>query len=291
MEPRCPSCESNAPRLRYRLSRRSVFTCTSCDLVYLWPLPSEDEVRRIFDSLYSTGEGLLPELRDYYAFAYDESPGNPLVQLYEQWLGEIEAHAAPGRVADVGCGTGLFLHTARRRGWTPFGVDECVPAIAHARERFGLAVEQDEFSSFSKQGHRFDLITMWDILEHARRPLELTRAARACLEPGGLLAVATPNQANILDLIGRALYVATGGRLVSPLEKFYIDVHFLYFTAATLGALLERAGFEVVVLRQEATDLRRLTLSPMVRAALCGVFEIARLTGRETRLFAIARAV
>lgn len=290
MRMECPVCGATTPRLRYRLSRRSVCTCRACGLVYLWPQPSEEEIRTIFDSHYSGGKELLPELRDYCSFTYDESPANPLVQMYERWLDEIERHIGPGNLADVGCGSGLFLHLARRRGWNPFGIDESSPAIAHARDHFGLAVEQNDFSSFSRQGRRFDVITMWDTLEHARRPLELVRAARGCLDRGGLLALATPNQANILDLVGRALYLVTAGRLTSPLEKFYIDPHFVYFTPATLAALLRQAGFEVVVLRQQATDLRRLTLGVPKRLALRALFGVARLAGRQTRLFAIARA-
>src|SRR5205807_742919 len=83
----------------------------------------------------------------------------------------------PGRLLDVGCGTGLFLAVARRRGWTPFGIDDCAEATRHAREHFGLAVTIGDFEDFARDARHFDVITMWDIIEHARRPVDLLAAA------------------------------------------------------------------------------------------------------------------
>jgi hypothetical protein len=130
---------------------------------------------------------------------------------------------------------------------------------------------------------------MWDILEHARRPVELLRTVSGALAPGGIVGLATPNQRNVLDVLGRALYLASGKRLTTPLEKFYVDQHFLYFTPDSLSRVLARAGLSTVELRQESTDLRRLTLSPLVRSGLRVLFRIARWTGLENRMFAIAR--
>jgi hypothetical protein len=98
-----------------------------------------------------------------------------------------------------------------------------------------------------------------------------------------------PNQRSILDLVAGALYRLSGRRLSAPLEKFYIEQHFLYFTPKTLRQAFERAELEVAELRRELTDLRRLTLSPLTRLGLHGLFLAARALGRENRLFAVAR--
>ena len=287
---RCPVCASPQARLRYRITRFRVYDCVGCGLVYLWPRLDEQEVREMFARLYTEGEGSVPELRSYYAFTYQDTPDNPLVQLYERWLDGIEAMRPPGRLLDIGCGTGLFLAVARRRGWQPYGVDDCAEATAHARAHFGLEVWDGDFGAFAAQGRRFDAITMWDIIEHARDPVSLLAAARGVLAPGGVIGLSTPNQKSILDVVAGALYRASGGRITWPLEKFYIEQHFLYFSPATLRNALSRAGLEVVSLRRELTDLRRLTLSPLNRLALLGMFALARSTGLENRLFALATA-
>ncbi len=287
---RCPVCGSREKRLRYRITGFRVYDCRDCSQVYLWPLLSEEEVREMFTRLYTEGEGSVAELKSYYAFTYDDTPANPLVQLYERWLDAIEACRSGGRLLDIGCGTGLFLAVARRRGWEPYGIDDCGEATAHAREHFGLEVWDGEFSRLEAGGKRFDAVTMWDIVEHARQPVALLRAARSVLAPGGVVGISTPNQRSVLDLVAGALYRASAGRITWPLEKFYIEQHFLYFTPETLRAAAARAGLELVRLERELTDLRRLTLSPFLRAVLVALFASARLTGLENRLFALARA-
>ena len=283
-------CGSTAARRRYRLTCGDILRCTVCDLIFLSPMPSPDEVRQVFARLYASGEGLVPELRSYYQFTFDDSPDNPLVHQYNGWLDAIGRYHTPGTIADVGCGSGLFLATARQRGWTPFGVDDDAQASAYARSHFGLEVETAEFAEFAGHGRTFDTVTMWDVIEHARDPLALLRTARRTLAPGGLLALATPNVRNILDVVGGAVYRASGGRVRRPLETFHVLLHFLYFTPATLRDALERADFTVVHLEQESTDLRRVTMPAPVRLGVRALFALARHTGLQNRLFALARA-
>ncbi len=244
----------------------------------------------MFSRLYTTGEGSVPELKTYYGYCYDDTPSNPLVELYESWLDEIERYHEHGRLLDVGCGTGLFLAVARRRGWEPFGIDESPEATSYARNHFGLDVWVGEFADFAKDGRSFDVVTAWDIIEHARRPLELLRAICRSLAPGGIVGLSTPNQRSVLDFVAGALYRVTAGRLKSPLEKFYIEQHFLYFTPGTLEAALVRSELKLVHLKRELTDLRRLTLSSPMRLGLGALFLVARGLGLENRLFALARA-
>ncbi len=264
--------------------------CRACSQVYLWPLLTEDEVREMFSRLYTEGEGSVPELKSYYEFTYEDIPSNPLVQLYERWLDAIERHKPPGRLLDIGCGTGLFLSVARRRGWKPYGVDECEEAIEHAVNHFGLDVQVGEFSQAYGEDATFDAITMWDIIEHARKPVDLLRAARGALAAGGVVGIATPNQRSILDVVAGAIYHASGRRITKPLEKFYIEQHFLYFAPETMKSALARADLRPLELKRELTDLRRLALSPATRAVLESLFLVARLTGLENRIFVVAAA-
>ncbi len=287
---RCPVCGEPASRLRYVITRFRIYDCARCTLVYLWPQIDDAEVRTLFERLYTEGEGSVPELATYYDYTYTDAPDNPLVQIYERWLDALERERAPGRILDIGCGTGLFLAVARRRGWQPYGVDDCGPATAHARSHFGLDVWDGQFSDFAaREGLRFDAITMWDIIEHARAPVALLDAARAVLAPGGVIGISTPNQASILDRVAGLLYRGSGGRITQPLEKFYIEQHFLYFSPRTLRDALDRASLAVVRLDRELTELRRLALSPAKRLLLETLFLAARGLGLENRLFAIAR--
>jgi len=286
--PCCLVCGSARATRLYRLSRRSILRCRDCDQVFLWPLPTEAEIADEFARLYTTGENPLPELRDYYRFCYDDGPDNPLTAHYDHWLAALERTRPPGKILDVGCGTGLFLSVAQRRGWRPVGVDGSVDATRFARDRFGLEVTTGDFAAAFASGERFDAVTMWDVIEHSRDPVGLLRAARGCLAPGGVLGLATPNQRSVLDVVAGALYRASGGRVTAPLEKFYVDQHFLYFTPETLRGTLARANSTLRHLARELTDLQRLTLPAPVRLGLRAMFQVARWTGLENRLFAVA---
>jgi hypothetical protein len=165
-----------------------------------------------------------------------------------------------------------------------------VDATRYARQRFELDVHTGDFSTFAAaQTGTFDAITMWDVIEHARQPVELLSTVRRSLARGGILALATPNQRSILEVLAGAMYRMTGGRLTAPLEKLYVPLHFLYFTPDTLDRMLVRTGFDVVDISREVTDLRRFTLRPVVRIGLTALFRVARWTGLENRLFAVAR--
>jgi SAM-dependent methyltransferase len=289
--PACPVCEATATAPRYRLAALTVWACALCGLVFQWPLPSEEEIRHLFAELYRTDEGLLPELRGYYGYCFDDVPSNPLVQLYERWLDRLERLKRPGRLLDVGCGTGLFLAVARRRGWTPFGVDDSVEATRYAREHFGLPVVTDDFEAHAWGDESFDAITMWDIIEHARRPVQLIAAARRRLAADGVVALGTPNQASILESIAAGLYRASGRRISAPLKRLYVVPHFLYFTDVTLTDTLCRGGLAIIERDRDVTDLRRLDMKLPMRLVLSALFRVARLTGGENRLFAIAGSV
>jgi len=288
-QPKCLICRSDEVGQLYRLTEFDVVACISCGQIFIHPLPTVEEIQELFSSLYTSGEGSVPELKDYYGFCFEDEPDNPLVEQYEAWLDVIERVKPPGRLLDVGCGTGLFLAVARRRGWQPFGIDESPEATRHAREHFGLDPWVGEFESFADRGETFDLVTGWDVIEHCRNPVDLVRAARRSLASGGLLSLSTPNQRSILDLLGGLIYRASAGRATRALEKFYIEQHFLYFTPDSLRDCLARGGMEIFTLERELTDLRRLTLSPFVRMGLQSMFLAARVLGRENRLFVLAR--
>jgi 2-polyprenyl-3-methyl-5-hydroxy-6-metoxy-1,4-benzoquinol methylase len=288
--PVCPICSDTHPKQRYQITRFEILECRRCTQIFLYPCPSPEEIHAMFAELYTTGGGSVPELASYYGFCYDDDPANPLVQLYESWLVKIEETHKTGSILDVGCGTGLFLSVARRRGWKVYGIDSNLEATAHARDHFGLDVWIADFEDFSSEGKTFDVITGWDIIEHTRDPIAVLKSMRRILAPGGIVALSTPNQKSILDLIAGSLYHLSGGRMTAALEKFYIEQHFLYFTPDTMTAALKLAGLDLVVLEPELTDLRRLTLNPLMRLILITLLSVSKLIGRENRIFLMATA-
>lgn len=147
-----------------------------------------------------------------------------------------------GRALDVGCAAGFGMRALESAGFEAHGIEPSAEirasALAHFppdRVRAGR-VEDVEFEPAS-----FDLIAMWDVLEHTVDPLAVLRRARGWLRPSGRLILETQN---VDSLTARAM----GGRWT----HYKHDEHLLHFSPRTLRRALDEAGFETLVLSTAA---------------------------------------
>ena len=142
-----------------------------------------------------------------------------------------------GRILDVGTAAGAFLAAARGRGWQ---VDGCEPNAWLAEwgsRHYGIPIRTGELFDQSLAPASFDVVTLWDVIEHTPDPTRVIRTVRDLIRPGGLLIV---NYPDIGSWIARAL----GRRW-----PFLSSVHLYYFTRETMRSLLERHGFDVIEIR------------------------------------------
>lgn len=110
----------------------------------------------------------------------------------------VERHQPnPGHLLDVGCATGAFLWAMQQRGWQVRGVEPISHAAAQAQQNFGLDVFVGLLEEAAFPEGTFDVVTLWDVLEHvADAQATLTEVARI-LKPGGLLVFSVPNPASL----------------------------------------------------------------------------------------------
>jgi len=148
-------------------------------------------------------------------------------------------HAAPPAVADLGCGTGVFLDVARERGWTPWGLEVSEYAAGVARQR-GLNVVCGPIDAALLPGRRFDAVTMWDVIEHVADPAAAVAAAAGALRPGGVLAISTGDVTSL------------AARLSGPdWHLFNLPEHLFFFSPEALRRLLAAHGARVVKVLRE----------------------------------------
>lgn len=147
----------------------------------------------------------------------------------DRLLDLIAPHAAAGRLLDVGCGPGLLLDEARRRGYEPLGLELSATAAEHARRVLGLEVLEVPLEAFSDPDG-FDVVVLADVLEHLDDPCTaLDRCARL-LRPGGVLCVATPDPASLV------------ARLAGSRWWGYLPGHTCLLPRRTLRELLAGTG-------------------------------------------------
>jgi 2-polyprenyl-3-methyl-5-hydroxy-6-metoxy-1,4-benzoquinol methylase len=175
---------------------------------------------------------------------------------------------APGRLLDIGTGGGSFPFIASQRGWQVEGCEPSRWLCDWAREHYGLPIRPGTVFDQHYAPRSFDVVTLWDVLEHTPDPRTEVRETHRLLKPDGLLVINYPD-------IGSWIARAMGRSWV-----FLLDVHLFYFTRATIRRLLEDAGFEIIRIQPH---FQRLALGYVLRRATPYIGAPARLAERLLR--------
>ena len=124
---------------------------------------------------------------------------------------------------------------ARAAGWETWGVEVSAWAGDFARRQHGLRVHTGMLASTGFAARSFDVVTLYDVIEHAADPMALLAEVRHLLAPGGLVHLVTPNVAGKLaSLLGRRWYHYKPGE------------HLYYFAPRTIKRAMECAGLQAV---------------------------------------------
>jgi len=222
----CHVCgETDRLALRFRKSGFVIVRCATCGLVFVDRVPGSDELARIY------GEGFFAVGRKFAG----DAEGVGVVNARHRIARLLELPAVGrGHWLDVGCATGDFLVAARGTVAETIGVELSGYAAGRARER-GLQVVTGDFAGVDLPAAAFDVISMWDYIEHVPDPRVSIDRALALLRPGGYLVISTGDAAS---LTARAM-----GRfwhLMIPPKHLY------FFTPETLIRLLQSSGFQMV---------------------------------------------
>lgn len=283
----CTTCGSSAIGVYLRSDVGEILQCTSCKAVFLSPERQETAA----ESLYSQDYFIEREGYFFHDGVVDGSgQESPHVADFRAGLALIEAHALPSRsLLDVGCATGSFLSLAQAKGWECRGVEVSAFAAARARERTGCEVFCGKLEDVPFGSGSFDVITMWDLLEHLSEPLQGLERARRLLKPSGLLLVNTPNENSLLRQVARLLYRGSGGWITAPVNRLYHRYHLHYFAAETLTVLFRRAGFELVEMNTKQIPMSRGRIPAATKIAMKVLSVAECLLHAEYELLVLAR--
>jgi 2-polyprenyl-3-methyl-5-hydroxy-6-metoxy-1,4-benzoquinol methylase len=242
-----------------RLNHQLV-ACAHCGLQYVSP-------RLRAESVLSGYTGGTDEQFVSQASGREITFGRCLDMIERVW------RRAPGRLLDIGTGGGSFPYVASKRGWK---VDGCEPnrwLCEWALENYGLPIRPGTVFDQKYAGNSFDVVTLWDVLEHTPDPKTEVRETHRLLKEDGLLVVNYPDIGSwIARLMGRSWV-------------FLLDVHLYYFTRATIRKLLEDAGFAIVQVRPH---FQRLALGYILHRATPYAGLPARVAERIVRVLGIA---
>jgi cyclopropane fatty-acyl-phospholipid synthase-like methyltransferase len=204
--------------------------CVECGFRFVHPTPSNCELTRYYASAFETTYGNYVEAKQLK------------MAHFRHQLSLVAAHlpGAGSRILDVGCASGFLLEVAEECGWRPEGVELNPKARDAAGERVRPRIHIGTLEDFLRGGpaQRFELITMFDVLEHVGDPRSILSASHALLESSGHLVVQVP----CIDSLGARLMGRRWYHYAAP-------SHLSYFNESSFTRLARSAGFEVVASR------------------------------------------
>ncbi len=239
----CPLCGDGGGVELARSEPWRLIACGGCGLAYLPEVPPPAAIESDFDWHASfRRERLQRWLRTPLARVWTGLLGLIKPDRDRRALRRIRRWTPPGRLLDIGAGTGRLAAYALRAGFDPVCVELSPGMAARAAERLGAErVRRGRLQDFEFEGGSFDVAVAISFLEHEPEPRRLLRRVHGLLRTGGALIAKVPN----FDSWLRRLR----GRRWSG---YRWPEHVQYFTPATLGALVERNGFSVSACRAHA---------------------------------------
>ena len=228
----CNLCNKNRTKVIKKFHSDNVFNrtivkCVNCGLVYVNPQPQIDVLEKIYQQGAVTNmddnptENIMPA-----------KPSNKRISRRINFLKDIKE---PGRLLDVGCGTGEFIYYAQKERWNVFGIDISANRSKIAQIRTGIKIHKGTIHDSSYEMNSFDLITLFEVIEHLPDVKATLKKAFQLLKPGGIIAISTPNINSL-----RRLYQGI------KWKGFTDDPnHIFFFNKKTLISMLKSCGFTI----------------------------------------------
>ncbi|MDK9699185.1 MAG: class I SAM-dependent methyltransferase [bacterium] len=241
----CPLCQSD--RLVTIDRKCCLQRCKTCGFLFLSPRPTAAELLAFYSQPTKSDEWMVNEMgRD---------------DLWMRRLTKLHRIRRGGSLLDIGTGIGQFLHYAQNFFSPVAGTEVSDAAIRIARRKYGFTIHKGEVTEIDWGEQRFDVITLFQVLEHVSDPLQIILKCYELLHEDGVLIISVPNELQSLKskvrafarLFGKKKYQNTGKY---GIPKFSFNgsspyLHLSHFTPKVLQVCLQRCGFEI---RETALD-------------------------------------
>lgn len=228
----CPKCQGDEKSELFVKDGFPHVRCLSCQLVYVTPIISEEAVMKFYAEESSWTEVLFSEEQ----IRLDK-------RKFDYGLQLIEARKNSGRILDIGCGPGFFLEEARERGWQVGGMEMNVRCVERLNS-LNIPVCTAPLEHSDLTDNSYDVVVMWEVLEHLRHPTEALQRVHKILKPGGVLLIMVPNFGS---LVNRLMHEKGG--------TFAGYSHINFFEPSTLFQIQQQCGFDSIEIETVITEL------------------------------------
>lgn len=196
--------------------------CNNCKLRYINPRFNENQIIKG----YSEGDDPV--------FV---SQVKAREKTFQNQLKVIERYAKKGNLLDIGTAGGSFLYIAKNKGWNVSGCEPNKWLVKWAKENYKIDINQGTLFEQKYKNNSFDVVTLWDVIEHTSDPLKVLQKCNLLLKNDGILVVNYPD-------IGSWI-----ARLMKRKWLFLTSVHLYYFNRRTIEIILKKAGFKIIMIK------------------------------------------
>lgn len=224
--------------------------CRICGLIYLSPRPRCNLIT------------------DGYFLAKDEryiSQEKSREKTFRSSLKIIKRLCPTGKLLDIGAASGTFIKVASQAGFEASGIEPSGWMCDFAKKNYNVKILPVLLEDAKFPDNSFDIITMWDVLEHTPNPMNTLKEATRILKPGGLLFINYPRIDDLLaKIFGRKWW-------------FLLSIHLFYFTPKTLSSYMEKLGFKKLLHKMHIQSLEYSYLVQRLNAYTPALANIAKL--------------
>ncbi len=212
--------------------------CKGCGLIYLNPRPDKEEIHEFYPHWSSVSKQNVPISLDWKA----KKNNFNLLKRHLKKKGS--------KVLDVGSGSGEFLSLMQRAGWGVSGVEYAQNTSNFARDNLGLNVLNKDLLETNFEDGYFDLVTLWDSLEHLHKAGETLLEINRILKKDGILVISCPNIDNLCVLLFKDSWYTNSPRHLyqfssEGIKSFLAKTNFKPFKILYKAGYFEPIGFVV----------------------------------------------
>ena len=244
-------------------SHAQVVQCKQCGYVYANPRWSPDE---LLEAYTAVEDEVYEKEREGRELTFRKH-----LQALEKVIGPAQGRC----LLDVGAYIGVFVEVAQVAGWQAMGVEPSTWAAAAARQR-NLNIIEGTLDAPELQGQQFDLITMWDVIEHVADPASEIAKSYQLLKPGGTLVLHTMDIDSLF------------ARLMGSRWPWLMDMHIHFFSQKTMADMLCQKGFQVIWSGAQGRYLRLGYFATRIEALSRPLGRLARFLIATLRLQEVA---
>ena len=233
----CKICNNNNTSLKqhckdYSLTQEpfDIWVCNTCNFLYTYPAPSKDQIAPYYHFPEYISHS---DVNKGWMFKLYHKVRNRTLEQKVKWIQSLFT-GYKGNLLEIGAGTGAFASAMFKKGWEVTALEPDAGSREKALLNYDITLHPIDTLQHLPN-HKFDVITLWHVLEHVHDLTEYLQIFKRLLKPNGRLIIAVPNNDSFDANYYKSFWAA-----------YDVPRHLYHFTPHSMNLLSLKFGFKIV---------------------------------------------